>query len=780
MGIQLKKSWGNYYVPTDDYYAMKPAVMANSPKDGADYTLLVVYDQPFLNDKETNAIHSYAAGSSLLSVTPEWRRPTTPPETIDRMLSMSGYDHWEKIAVAWQFHDLHDLSPQLVDKAFQAFDARINYYIDTLKPTAILFMGDAPLVNSARERGELFPVGRVFKYRGVDAIWTVPAPPLCVQDPGTSSLLGQAMDHAIAVRKGKNRYTAKQVKYDIVYCDTVEKVRKAIEHCMRSEEVAYDTEGANLNRIKNTLLTVQLSPSPDIAYIIPYAHVDSPFGGDSLKQVKKLLRDFFHQYTGTIITAHGKYDLIMARVQLNVPHMRFKLYDIAAGEYAIDENRKYYSAITSAQKVYIRDEGEAKKEGERRGRSNISAWSLQRIEEDYGITRPKDVLGKDQRTNMSAVPLEKIIPYGALDVLGLHLVKGQQLRIGERRKFPNFQRYVEHLGLMIHVFASEEVRGLPMDTVALTDLRKPDGPVRTAIREAKKALMDSNEAKLANLALLRKAGAPTKSLWGNGEGAWIFNPDKDDSRQVLFFDIMKLTGYTETSTGKKSVGKAFLKNNAANPIVAIYAEYVEAKKFKTGFADSFAEIMSTNDDARSTKRIRSSYGFLGVLTGRTSSVDPNLQNLPAHGKLAKLIKKITRAVAGYALIKQDFGQNEIRGYAIISKDKAYANVFWNSILMHKKYRVCHKAGLVDKLHDEWYSKGDAHVQAVKLFFKLDVDKKHPLRQAIKAVVFGVLYGKSAKSLAKELALVEIKQLRDELKTIRAANDNRNEERKRAA
>lgn len=283
--------------------------------------------------------------------------------------------------------------------------------------------------------------------------------------------------------------------------------------------------------------------------------------------------------------------------------------------------------------------------------------------------------------------------------------------------------------------------------------------------------MDSDAARMANSKLLKKIGAPTKSLWGNNAGAWVFSPDNDASKEMLFFEVLNLKGYSITESGKRSVGKVFLKSNSAHPVVAAFAEYVEAKKFKTGFVDSFAAIMSTNEDARTTKRIRSSYGFLNVLTGRTSSVDPNLQNLPAHGKLAKLIKKITRALKGYGLIKQDFGQNEIRGYAIISKDTAYAAKFWNSILLHKKYRVATEPADIKIKRDDWAANGDTHVAAVWDFFKQRVDKQHPLRQAVKAVIFGVLYGKSAKSLAKELALVELKTLREELKALRADNDN---------
>ena len=779
MSISLSKAWGNYNIPTDTHYMLRPAGMANCPKRYK-HRLLVVYDKPFMNDIEVGELHSYKAGTTLLGNTPDWRKPVVPSETIDRLLDASLYRKWDKIAIAWQFHDIEGLSDELVEKAFTAFDARLQFYVKKLEPTAILFMGDGPLINLARKKNKRFPIGRVFKYAGVDAIWTVPASPLCVSDPGTSSLLGQAMDHAISVRRGKNRYTARKVEHTVIYCDTIDKVKEALAVCAAAPRVAYDTEGANLNRISNTLLTVQLAATPDTAYVIPFAHVDSPFGGKSLEQVRNSLRKFFHDYRGTIVTAHGKYDLIMARVQLGVPHMYFALYDVATGEYAIDENRKYYSSIISWQKIYVRGSDATDNKTGKKEHKNLSAWSLQRIEEDYGISRPADVLGKDQRTNMASVPMDQIIPYGALDVVNLLLIMDQQLRVGKRRDFPNFQRYVEHLGLMTHVFASMEVRGLPTDVDGLIALRKPDGPVRTAIREAKQKLLDSPAAKQANQVLLRKMKAPTNGLWGTNS-AWVFNPDKDESQQTLFFDVLNLKGYSLTESGKRSVGKAFLKNNATHPVVVSYSEYVEGKKFKTGFVDSFASIISTDADARLTKRIRSSYGFLSVLTGRTSSVDPNLQNLPSHGRLAKFIKKITKAMLGYGLIKQDFGQNEIRGYAIISKDEAYAGKFWNSILMHKKYRVATKPKDIEFLHTEWDTKGDTHVQAVFDFFGQRVGKKHALRQAVKAVIFGVLYGKSAKSLALELALVEAKQLREELKTLQASNDNnRREEHKKVA
>ncbi len=624
MAIRLKKKWGTYVCPTvKDPYDFQPVLMENSP-DKAKRRLLVVYDAPVLNDKDMGEIHSYSVGASLRFNQPDWKKFTPPAATIDKAISLAGYDKWEKVAVAWQFHDLDDLPSTLVDIAFDAFDKRLAFYVDKFKPDRILFLGDAPLVTLSRKLGSKIPVGRVFDYKGIKALWTVPAQPICVSGAGTSSLLGQVIDHAYYLRKPNEAYTARKVESETIFCDTLDKVERALADCMNSPEVAFDTEGDNLNRINNTLLTVQLAPSAEKGYFIPFAHVDSPFVGKSLEKLRVMLREFFHNYSGRIITAHGKYDFIMCRVQLGVPHMRFKNYDVAAGEFALDENAKYYSAVTSAQKLYAVDNkyNNAKEDSDRSRKNQLSGWSLQRIEENYGIERPEDVLGKDQRTNMSAVPLDKIVPYGMLDVFDLHLIKEQQVLAGERRGFANFTRYVEHLGLMPLVFASQEARGIPCDVEHLLSLRKPDGPVRKAIREAKEAIMNSKEAKLANQKMLRKRHAPTKSLWSNQDSAFVFSPDTAEGKQTLFVDVMHLGGYTLTEKGTASIGKAFFKNNSTNPLVEKFQEYVEAKTFKTSFVDSFAEIMTIDEDARSTGRIRSSYGFLNVLTGRTSSFNP--------------------------------------------------------------------------------------------------------------------------------------------------------------
>ncbi len=138
--------------------------------------------------------------------------------------------------------------------------------------------------------------------------------------------------------------------------------------------------------------------------------------------------------------------------------------------------------------------------------------------------------------------------------------------------------------------------------------------------------------------------------------------------------------------------------------------------------------------------------------------------------MAKLIKRAFKAAHGYGLIKQDLNANEVRLYAIVSSDEKYADIFWQSIIMHKEFRVCKDKEKAVKLLRTYNTTGDVHVQAVKLFFGQDIDKSHPLRYLIKAVVFGVLYGKSAKSLAVELAVEELKVLRKELEEL-TANDN---------
>lgn len=129
----------------------------------------------------------------------------------------------------------------------------------------------------------------------------------------------------------------------------------------------------------------------------------------------------------------------------------------------------------------------------------------------------------------------------------------------------------------------------------------------------------------------------------------------------------------------------------------------------------------------------------------------NLQNIPNHGKLAKLVKKQFAAEYGKIILKQDYNANEVRGYAIVSDDDALAARFHNSIQLHKEFRVA-GGNAREALREKWATEADIHIQNVELFFEKKVGRKDPLRQQVKGVVFGTIYGRAAPSLAEELGI----------------------------
>jgi DNA polymerase-1 len=706
----------DYFPPTGagEIYNFPPVELRTFAR-GEHKRLLIVYGFVTNHDISKNELHTYKADLN------DWGQPiNTPSQTVDRMLDLAGYDDWETVAIGYPIHRVKSLTPTQRAVALAAFDRRLEKWIDSIKPERILFLGAQAL---HRDKPM---IGRMFEFKGIKSIWTTCATHFTVNDETTSSLLGEVVEHARTLRRGKNRYTIVPPETSFVMVDTMPKVREMFAALAKVKTIALDTEGDNLNRIVNNLISVQIAVSRSKAYFLPFVHFESPWLEKERDEIRAMLKDFFENFKGKVIGAHLKYECIILRSVIGCRHLPFRMYDVAVGAWAHNENRKFYSA------------------------TGLSAWALERLERDHGYTRPEDMLAKDQRSTMASQPLERIAPYGVLDVFTPWWIHELQLQRARDTGYTDFERYVIHAGEMPHVFASMEKRGIPVDIPYLLSLRLGDGPLRTALRENKQKLQASEAAQRANQILLRKRGAPTKTLWSTGT-AQVFDIDKQDAQSILFFDVLGLQASVITKSGKPSVGKAFLKANSMVQEVADFMAYNEAKKVKTGFVDAFAKIMTRNPDAIATKRIRSSYGFINVLTGRSSSSEPNLQNIPQRGKLAKLVKRQFSAEYGKIIIKQDFNANEVRGYAIIPNDMVLAERFHNSIQLHKEFRVA-GANMREAAMAKWKAEADIHIQNVELFFQKKVDKSDPLRHQIKGVIFGTIYGRAGPSLAQELGI----------------------------
>ena len=144
-------------------------------------------------------------------------------------------------------------------------------------------------------------------------------------------------------------------------------------------------------------------------------------------------------------------------------------------------------------------------------------------------------------------------------------------------------------------------------------------------------------------------------------------------------------------------------------------------KLKNTYTDKLGEQVNRN-----TKRLHTSYNQTITITGRLSSSNPNLQNIPIKTNDGKNIRKTFIAKKGYKIISADYSQIELRVMAHLSKDKNLLNSFLNG--------------------------EDVHSSTAKQVFSLKDNPNEEQRRAAKAINFGLIYGISSYGLSKQLKI----------------------------
>lgn len=518
---------------------------------------------------------------------------------------------------------------------------------------------------------------------------------------------------------------------------TIDEFKAFMHLLIKAKYVAIDTEGASLNKLKNTLFTAQFCIAADSRhgqnlYVLPLQHKDTPWNAEELTYIKDSLRWYFTHRTGNRMHIYqgAKYDLTAFINQMNVQWFATPVYDIMGGVFSLDENTKFLKAV------------------------GVKGYALENVEARCGFTRPPEItISKEDRGNMAAFSLEEIAEYGSYDVLTIYHLALLQIRAANKRGYKDFGKLVtQQIGIMQMVFAFMEARGILVDKQYLMQLASPIGPLADRIKETITKLYALKAVKKANKILLRqRKGVESGSgLFAGKEDPFIFQIGNAESLQVLFFDVLKLEPLRETKEGKGSIDKKFQKAYKDTHIaVKLYSEYNRLMKLKSAFADSILQTLNESADAREDGRIRNSYWFITVLTGRSSATDPNMQQIPAKGDDAKMIKRQFIAAPGKVFIKSDFSAHEIRVTGIVSGDKVIKKTFK---IANKAVRDLRTAGgnQLEIAREAYKKDGDVHILNVRFFYNMEVDSEHPLRQDVKVTVFQTIYGSQAKSLGRQI------------------------------
>ncbi|MGE1082028.1 DNA polymerase I [Pseudomonas shirazensis] len=443
---------------------------------------------------------------------------------------------------------------------------------------------------------------------------------------------------------------------------------------------AFDTETTGLDAQKAQLVGVSFAVEPHVAAYVPLTHdyegAPAQLDRDQvLLALKPLLED---PHKGKI-GQNAKYDInILANCaiggdQASGIDMRGVAYDTMLESYVLNSNATRHDMDSLAQK-YL----------------------------DHTTITFEQIAGKGaKQLTFNQIPLDKAGPYAAEDA-------DITLRL--------------HQALQVHLAKTPSVQPV------LMDIEMPLVPVLARI-ERQGALVDANLLAIQSGELgLKMAELEREAYALAGEE---FNLGSPKQLGVILYDKLGMPILSKTSKGQASTAEAVLAELAEQdyPLPKVLMQYRSLSKLKSTYTDKLPHQINPR-----TGRIHTSYQQAVAATGRLSSSDPNLQNIPIRTAEGRRIRQAFIASPGYKLLAADYSQIELRIMAHLAKDEGLLHAFRNDLDVHRATA--------------------AEVFGVDLA-AVTTDQ----RRSAKAINFGLIYGMSAFGLAKQLG-VDRKQSQD--------------------
>lgn len=250
------------------------------------------------------------------------------------------------------------------------------------------------------------------------------------------------------------------------------------------------------------------------------------------------------------------------------------------------------------------------------------------------------------------------------------------------------------------------------------DIEIPLVPILSDV-ERGGVLLDEEQLKLQSRELEKRLHELEQEAYGlAGEE---FNLGSPKQLQQIFFEKLGLPVIKKTPKGQPSTAEPVLQELALDyPLPRVIMEYRGLSKLKSTYTDQLPKQI-----AQRTGRIHTSYHQAVTATGRLSSSDPNLQNIPIRTQEGRRVRRAFIAPDGYKIMAADYSQIELRIMAHLSQDKGLIHAFKNGLDIHKATAAEVFGGEVS-----------------------DVSDDH--RRSAKAINFGLIYGMSAFGLSRQL------------------------------
>lgn len=272
--------------------------------------------------------------------------------------------------------------------------------------------------------------------------------------------------------------------------------------------------------------------------------------------------------------------------------------------------------------------------------------------------------------------------------------------------------------LQLHQKLAPQLDDEPSLQKVLAEVEMPLVPVLSKI-ERTGALIDANLLNTQSQELAGRLKELEKEAFDMaGEE---FNLASPKQLGAVMFDKLQIPAIKKTKTGAPSTAEDVLQELALDyPLPKLILEYRGLAKLKSTYTDKLPQMCNPE-----TGRVHTSYHQAVAATGRLSSTDPNLQNIPIKNAEGRRIRQAFIAPQGYKILAADYSQIELRIMAHLSGDKGLLDAFQNDV--------------------------DVHKATAAEVFGVDVDAvTTEQRRSAKAINFGLIYGMSAFGLGKQL------------------------------
>ena len=487
------------------------------------------------------------------------------------------------------------------------------------------------------------------------------AAPKAEPKPGANGAMAVAIPAGLA--DAKHRYELVQEKAEL---------ERWIARATEAGTVAVDTETTSLDATRAELVGVSLALEPGLACYVPLAHRAGAAGLDLGDGEKGGDLGQIPMQAALALLKPLLEDPSVLKIGHNIKYdtVVFRRYDIAVAP--VDDTLLLSFVLEGGQHGHGLDE-------------------LALLHFNHDTIKYKDVAGSGKsHIGFAAVPLDKARDYAAEDAdytLRFHRLLKPRL-VAEH--MVSFYETVERP--LVPVVAEMERAGILVDRERLKELSE-DFAERMAELEREIHKLAGHEFNL---------GSP-KQL---GE---------------VLFEELKLPGGKKMKTGAYGTDASVLEDLAdQHPLPARILDWRQLQKLKSTYADALVDEINPE-----TGRVHTSYSLAGAVTGRLSSTDPNLQNIPVRTEEGRKIRRAFVAAPGHLLLSADYSQIELRLAAHVAD--------------------------VPALKEAFREGADIHAMTASEVFGVPLAKMDAqTRRRAKAINFGIIYGISGFGLAKQL------------------------------